>query len=96
MTSLPPRKHPSAARTFSGDRCGCAMGARFLGAALVVSTVWFAWHRREYSFTRAGVWILVFTFAAAILGKLVGIAIYRLRARMSRDAIGRLSLPIAN
>src|SRR3974377_1079153 len=25
------------------DACGCAMGARFLAAALLISTVWYAW-----------------------------------------------------
>jgi hypothetical protein len=64
---------------FSGDSCGCAMGARFLGVTLVASIVWFGWHWRERSLSRAGIQILVFAFAAAILGKLVGIAFYRLR-----------------
>jgi hypothetical protein len=65
------------------------MGARFLGVALLASTIWFAWHRRDYSFTRAGVRILVLSFAGAILGKLVGIAAYQLRKRMSRFTIAR-------
>jgi hypothetical protein len=57
------------------------MGARFMGMALVASIVWFSWHWREYSLARAGVRILIFAFAGAILGKLVGIAVYRLRSR---------------
>jgi len=77
--------HTSAARNLSTDSCGCAMGARFLGAALIASITWFTWHRHEYSLGRAGVRILIFTFAGAILGKLVGIAAYRLREHMLRQ-----------
>ena len=86
MTPSTPRKHPSATHLFSADSCGCAMGARFLGVTLVASVVWFAWHWREYSLARAGVRILVLALAGAILGKLVGIAVYRLRARKLRNA----------
>ena len=99
MNRVTPRKHPSGAGTLSADSCGCAMGARFLGVTLAASIVYFAWHGREYSLARAGVRILVFAFAGAILGKLVGIAAYRLRVRMSRDvtgAIARPSLPTAH
>lgn len=99
MIRFIPRKHPAAARTLSADSCGCAMGARFLGVALVASIGYFAWHWREYSVARAGVRILVFAFAGAILGKVVGIAAYRLRARMSRgvtNAIAWPSLPTAH
>jgi hypothetical protein len=60
------------------------MGARFLGATLVASIGYFAWHRHEYSLVRAGGRILLFAFAGAILGKVVGIAAYRLRQRRSR------------
>ena len=80
-----PHRHPPAVRKLSADSCGCAMSARFLGVTLVGSIVWFAWHWHEYSFARAGVRILAFAFAGAILGKLVGIALYRLRPRMSPD-----------
>lgn len=80
MTQSTPVKHP-ANRTSSSDSCGCAMGARFLGGTLVASIGWFALHRHEYSLGRAGVRILIFTFAGAILGKLAGIAVYRLRTR---------------
>src|SRR5579863_9385369 len=94
-----PRKHPSASRTSSADSCGCAMGARFMGATLVASIAWFALHWHDYSPARAGVRILIFAFAGAIFGKLVGIAAYRLRTRSLRDllrAITRYSLPAAH
>jgi hypothetical protein len=58
------------------------MGARFLGVTLVASIVWFALHWHEYSLARAGARILIFAFAGSILGKLVGIAVYRLRTRV--------------
>jgi hypothetical protein len=75
------------------------MGARFLGVTLVASLVWFASHWHEYSLARAGARILIFAFAGAILGKLVGIAVYRLRTRRLRDilsAITSYSLPAAH
>ncbi|HKF00733.1 MAG TPA: hypothetical protein VKB49_00420 [Candidatus Sulfotelmatobacter sp.] len=84
MMQSTPAKHPTASSSLSTDRCGCAMGARFLGVALVASIGWFAWHWHEYSLARAGVRTLIFAFAGAVLGKLVGIAGYRLRARILR------------
>jgi hypothetical protein len=94
-----PRKHPSASRTSSADSCGCAMGARFMGVTLVASIAWFTLHRHEYSVARAGVRILIFAFAGAVVGKLVGIAVYRFRGRTLRDtlsAITRDSMPAAH
>jgi hypothetical protein len=81
MTRIAPHGHRTAARKFSADSCGCAMGARFLGVALAASVVWFVWHRSEYSLARAGVRVLTFAFGGAVIGKLVGIAVYRIRAR---------------
>ena len=99
MIRSTPGRHPSASRKLSGDSCGCAMGARFLGVTLVASIAWFALHWHEYSLARAGARILIFAFAGAILGKLVGIAVYRLRTRRLRDmlsAITSYSLPAAH
>jgi hypothetical protein len=79
------RKYPIAATLTSGDACGCAMSARFLGVTLIGTLIWFAVHRHEYSLTSAGIRILIFAFAGAFLGKLAGIAVYRLR-RMNRVA----------
>jgi hypothetical protein len=98
MIRSTPHRHPSASRKLSADSCGCAMGARFLGVTLVASIVWFALHWHEYSLARGGARILIFAFAGAILGKLVGIAAYRLRTRRSRDMVGAIrpySLPVA-
>jgi hypothetical protein len=73
------------------------MSARFLGLTLVASIGYFAWHWREYSLARAGVRILVFAFAGAILGKVVGIAAYQLRkSRGVKSAITWPSLPTAH
>jgi hypothetical protein len=99
MIRSTPGRHSSALRKLSTDSCGCAMGARFLGVTLVASIVWFALHWHEYSLVRAGARILIFPFAAAILGKLVGIAVYRLRTRRLRDmlrAITSCFLPAAH
>ena len=84
-----PRKHPSAIWASSADRCGCAMGARFLGATFVAAIAWFTWHWGEYSLIGAGVRILAVSFVGAIIGKLVGIAVYQLRTRKSRAASSR-------
>jgi hypothetical protein len=87
-----PRKHPSASGKLASDSCGCAMSARFLGVTLVASILWFGWRWHEYSLAHAGVRILIFAFAAAILGKLVGIAAYRLRTRQLRDRFSETGL----
>ena len=79
-----PRKHPTRAWWLSADSCGCAMGARFLGVAFFAAVVWCVWYRQEYSLVGAGVRILVASFVGAILGKLVGIAVYQLRAHVAR------------
>ncbi len=75
------------------------MSARFLGVTLVASIVWFGLHWHEYSLARAGARILIFAFAGAILGKLVGIAVYRLHTRSLRDVLSgitRYSMPAAH
>jgi hypothetical protein len=69
------------------------MGARFLGVALVASIGHFAWRWPEYSLGRAGVRTVAFAFAGAILGKVVGIATYQLRARMLRGVTSPIAWP---
>lgn len=99
MIRSTPGRHTSASRKLSADSCGCAMGARFLGLTLVISIVWFTLHWHEYSLAGAGARILICGFAGAILGKLVGIAIYRLRTRRLRDMLSAIpshSLPGAH
>jgi ABC-type spermidine/putrescine transport system permease subunit II len=74
------------------------MGARFLGVTLFGCIAWFAMHWREYSLGRATVRTLIVAFAGAILGKLVGITVYRLRTRRLRGMVSpitRHSLPAA-
>jgi hypothetical protein len=80
MTPSFPRD-ASAARPVATDSCGCAMSARFLGLSILVSVGWLAWHWGDYSPFGAAVRVLIFVFAAATLGKLVGIAVYRARSR---------------
>lgn len=72
LTRSTPGRHSSALRKLSTDSCGCAMGARFLGATLVASIAWFALHWHTYSLVGAGARILMFLFAATILGKTGG------------------------
>jgi hypothetical protein len=61
------------------DGCGCAMGAKFLGMALVASIGWYAWHRHSFTLSLWSVcWrVMLISFAAAAVGKIVGIAVFR-------------------
>lgn len=69
---------PSPLRVSSGS-CGCAMGARFLAAALVISIPWYLWqwHASALSTKAALVRIVLWSFLAAGSGKLLGIAIWK-------------------
>ena len=68
-------------RPFDADKCGCAMGARFLVAALIGSSLWFLWLGATPTLSLAGALLRIFggTFAAAALGKMVGMALHRIR-----------------
>lgn len=64
------------------DTCGCAMGARFLAAALLLSTLWYVWrcHASMLSAKAALLRIALISFLGAGLGKAIGIALARMRA----------------
>jgi len=57
------------------------MGAKFLLAALVTSTLWYGWRWDQAGLTlgRAALRIAIFSFCASIAGKLVGLALARFR-----------------
>jgi hypothetical protein len=61
------------------DSCGCKMGARFLGVVLPVSLAWYLWRWQasDVSLLEAVAWIAGWTFAAASVGKVVGILHWR-------------------
>ena len=82
----PQANHPHKARVPPGDSCGCAMSARFMAAALVGSSMWYGWrwYLGEASLGHTGLAILGWAFGAAFVGKLVGMAAYRLRASRPR------------
>jgi hypothetical protein len=65
------------------DSCGCSMGAKFLAAGLILSTLWYVWRGRGYGLSIGGIAarILLWSFLAACMGKSLGIALYRLRRR---------------
>jgi len=59
------------------------MGARFLWVALVAVIAWYAWHWRS---SPLSVWAmalrtLIWSFVAATIGKVIGILVFRRRAR---------------
>jgi hypothetical protein len=77
------RLHGRKSRRSLGDSCGCAMGARFLAAALVGSIVWYAWRRHGLMLS---VWVIVlrvllWCVVASVAGKIVGILVFRSRAQ---------------
>lgn len=72
-----------AVRPDSKDTCGCAMGARFLAAALLISTVWYVWPWESSHLSVGAVLVRVslWSLLAAGTGKIVGIVASRKRAR---------------
>ncbi len=72
-------------RTFwtslAGDSCGCAMGARFLAGAMVLSMVWLAryWRTALHAPGATAGRVLGCWFVAAILGKAIGIVLSKPR-----------------
>ena len=56
----------------NGDRCGCAMGAKFLAAGLVVSLAWYGWqwHAQALALKTVCWRVVLVSFAAAVAGKL--------------------------
>ena len=74
-------------RSATVDRCGCAMGAKFLLAALVASTLWYwwCWDQAGLTLGRAALRIASLSFCASIAGKLVGLAMAKLRPAARRS-----------
>lgn len=64
------------------DSCGCVMGAKFLGVGMAGSVGWFVWHWRSNSLSvwSVGWRVLAISFSAAIVGKLIGLLLFRMRA----------------
>jgi hypothetical protein len=67
------------------DACGCAMSARFLAAALVISAVWYGWRWQSSGLSLGAMllWILVWSVLASLAGKIVGIAASKWHAHKS-------------
>lgn len=84
---IPKRRVGSkTSRALSGDSCGCAMSARFLTVAFLLSALWYAVHWPAYGLSPGlmALTVLVPTFAAATVGKILGIFFYRYRGRRSQ------------
>jgi hypothetical protein len=66
------------------DSCGCAMGARFLAAALLLSTLWYTlrWHSSGLSIKAVLIRISVISFLSAGVGKVIGIVASKRRTRV--------------
>ena len=77
------RPAPGARFNAREDSCGCAMGARFTAAALIVLGAWYGWQWNTAGIGAGGAVarVLVGAFVAGGVGKLLGILRYRARAR---------------
>lgn len=71
----------NAGKSKKTDSCGCAMGARVMTAAFIISAVIYGRQFNHGGLTVAGLVlkIIIATFAGAAAGKLAGIGIYHLR-----------------
>jgi len=63
------------------DSCGCKMGATFVIAALLVSSVYFGWqyHAHGLSLSSVALRVFIVTVLAGGAGKLIGIGLFSLR-----------------
>jgi ABC-type Fe3+ transport system permease subunit len=104
INSTPVLRRGSRVRLSSratGDSCGCLMGARVLGVALAASLAWYGWHWRTsiHALWSACWHTLLISFGGAVVGKLVGIFVYRLResartrARVAAVAANEIAEP---
>ena len=66
----------------NGDRCGCAMGAKFLAVGLIASLAWYGWQwHAQMVAAKAVCWrVVLVSFAAAVAGKFIGIAHFHMRS----------------
>ena len=78
---LLPRRRAAPLVSNDGDSCGCALGAKVLAGAFVVSSVWYAWQAHTSNLGAGAVVLRVFlwSFLGAVVGKLVGIGVYAWR-----------------
>ena len=85
--ALPPWLRARAARASMVDSCGCGTGAAFLAAALLVSGLWYAWawYTATISAGAAVLRVFLWAFSAAIVGKIVGMLGFRIRALRARS-----------
>lgn len=65
------------------DSCGCALGAKFMGVALLASGAYYGWlfSTDQASIGDLAAGVALFTFVAASGGKVIGIIRYRLRGK---------------
>jgi hypothetical protein len=71
------------------DSCGCALSAKFMLAALAASAAYYGWRLAVGNVSVAGLALRValVTFAAASVGKVLGILLHRWRSKIvSRSA----------
>jgi hypothetical protein len=70
----------------SGDCCGCALGANFMGAGLLASAAWYGWqfHSGAASLGGSVVRVLAVAFVAMGVGKIFGILRHRWRGNAAR------------
>lgn len=83
LGSAYPRSVPArTARGRHGDSCGCAMGARFTAAVLILSVLWYSWHWHSLDLSLWSIFlrIMLFSFFAAAAGKIAGMTLFKVRS----------------
>lgn len=69
------------------DSCGCAIGARVMTVAFIISAAFYGWQFHENAIGLAAMVFrtLMITFFSAGAGKLAGITIYRLKKAINTN-----------
>jgi|GEM_PF-2859707 len=69
----------------STDSCGCALGAKCMAIAMVLSIGYYLWklHAGQTTLATGIVRIALISFGAAAAGKITGISLYHLNKKLS-------------
>jgi len=67
----------------SSDSCGCALGAKFLVAAFILSSSYYLWqwHKDLILISTLLLRVFVITFLTAGAGKIIGISLFHFKRK---------------
>lgn len=85
----------SVGNSLSKDSCGCATGSVLLGIALIATCIWYGWHWQTSMQSPGSTAAHIFglSFAAALVGKLGGMLLYKKRSHRYMRSIAQTSTP---